>query len=117
MENNPAQQALNEMIDPYIRAMFGVYAMKGNVQLVLQDMGTQHGMNVTLGAAIIATPQRLATPGYVHELVVGDMIIRPRGKWASNKYVGYGAGNLFTSEAMFPEGHEVQTLDNGWKPK
>jgi hypothetical protein len=102
--------------DAYIKAMFGVYAIHAPVQLIMQDMGSENGQHRTLAAALISTPVRLLTEGYPHELVVGDMIIRPFGKWASaRKFVGRGLTGLVTSDAVFPQGHEVQTLENGWE--
>jgi hypothetical protein len=104
------------MDDVYIKAMFGIHALHTPVQLLMQDMGIERGHSLTLAAALISTPTRLVTEGYAHELIVGDMIVRPFGRWASaKKYLGYGLTGLIKSDAVFPDGHEVQTLDNGWE--
>jgi hypothetical protein len=104
------------MNDPYMKAMFGIHAVHVPVQLLMQAMGSENGRHLTLAAALISTPERLVTPGYTHELIVGDMVVRPFGRWASEKrWLGYGMTGLMTSEAVFPEGHEVQTLENGWE--
>lgn len=99
----------------YIKAMFGIHAVHAPVQMLLQDMGEDKGFHKTLAATFISTPTRLVAAGYPHELIVGDMVVRPFGRWASTKFRGYGIAGLVTSEAMFPEGHEIQTLDNGWE--
>jgi hypothetical protein len=52
--------------------------------------------------------------GAVHELIIGEMLIRPLGKFASTRYKGRGIAACLTGDAMFPYGHEVVTLDNGY---
>lgn len=105
------------MNDPYLKAMFGEHAIQMPVQFLMQHMGTHKSLgHLTLAAALVSTPTRLVTEGYTHELIIGDMVIRPFGKWASaKKYLGHGLTALVTSDAVFPEAHEVQTLDNGWE--
>lgn len=107
----------------YTKVMFGIHAMHVPCQLILQDQGrTPDGRYLTLVAGVIATTEPLLSEPArearcMHELIVGDMVIRPHGKWASKKFQGYGIAGLLMGEAMFPEEHEIQTLDNGYKPR
>lgn len=103
------------MTDPYMRAMFGCHAVQVPVQFLMQRMGDQDGKHITLAAALISSYAPLMTEGYAHELIVGDMVIRPFGRWGTaTRYQGYGITGLIKSDAMFPQGHDTQILDNGW---
>lgn len=104
------------MTDPYIRTMFGVHAVQVPVQFLMQRMGKREdGRHLTLAAALVSSFSPLMTEGYAHELIVGDMVIRPFGRWGtSTRLQGSGLTALVTSDAMFPQGHDVQILDNGW---
>lgn len=107
----------------YTKALYGEHAMRSATQLILQDMGLTHDnkyMTMIVGVMISDTPmlsEKAQELEYQNELIIGDVVIRPLGKWASNEYAGYGAEALLKSEAMFPDGYEIQTLENGYTPK
>jgi hypothetical protein len=107
--------------DPdWTQVMFGVHAMQSPCQLILQDMGQYpDGKYVTMVVGVLATTKPLLSEearqlNCPHELIVGDLVIRPHGKFASRNFIGFGAGGLLTGEAMYPEEYEHQTLDNGY---
>lgn len=107
------------MLD-YIKAMFGIHAMHVPCQVILQEQGkTSDGRYSTSAVCIFITDEPMLSEQAraercPHELIIGDLVIRPHGKFASRDYVGHGLGGLTTSMAMFPEGHTFQTLDNGF---
>lgn len=111
-------------MDPFIKAMFGCHAIHAPCQTMAQDQGrTKDGKYITLLASIVVTDEPFLSkearevPECCHELIVGDMVIRPQGKWAVPTCRGNGITSIITSSAMFPETHEIQTLDNGYKPR
>lgn len=105
------------------KTLYGEHAMHVPCQMLLQQQArTPGGKYLTVALVIMATDEpvlseQAMSEGCMHELIVGDMVVRPFGKWASKKFQGTGIAGLMTSEAMFPMGHEKQTLDNGYKPK
>lgn len=104
----------------FTKAMFGEHAIHVPCQIVLQEQGrTADGRYLTLVVGVVSSTEPILSPeaiarDFPHELIVGDMVIRPHGKWASAHFKGCGATGLVTSGAMFPDGHEIQTLDNGY---
>jgi hypothetical protein len=103
-----------------LKVMLGCHLMRAPGQILLQRGPVlEDGSHITTVAAILHTPELLFTPqavemGAQHELIVGEMLIRPAGKFASNKFAGWGIAGCLTGEAMFPRCHEVVTLDNGY---
>lgn len=107
----------------YIKAMFGIHAMHLPCQVLLQDQGkTPSGLYLAVGVVIVSSPDPILSEtarnlNAPHELVVGDMVLRPHGKWTGREYVGHGLAGLATSSAMFPDGWINQSLDNGYRAR
>ncbi len=105
----------------YTQAMFGVHAMHLPAQILLQDAGKTATGQYLVSAVMIASSTVPILSAVAlesnspHELIVGDIVIRPHGKWTGRNYIGYGLGGLITSEAMFPRCWDIQSLDNGFK--
>lgn len=112
---------MSESVD-YSKVLFGCHAMQAAGQFFIQEAyELPDGRYITSMVAIMVSDGPLISPeakahDACQELIVGDCVIRPHGKWTSRKYVGYGLASIVTSEAMFPQGHEIQTLDNGYEP-
>lgn len=109
------------MPDPMVQAMFGVHALQSPCQLVLQcdTKPNASGKWVTMVVGLIVTDEDPRSSGArqercLHELIVGDVVIRPHGKFASRHFVGSGAAALLTGGALFPDGHQFTTLDNSF---
>ena len=103
----------------WTKAMFGEHAMHLPGRLVFQEMGNTKGRHVVMVVGVLTSlspilSEKARELDCPHELIVGDFVLRPHGKFASRSFIGSGANALLTSKALIPEGHEHQTLDNGF---
>ena len=110
--------------DPYIQALFGQHAMRAACQIVLQKAGRlygeepdtlfRYGASVVLASTHELMSAEALARGDQQELIVGDVIIRPFGKWSDNRRWGRGLGSFFIDGSLFPEDWEHMNLDNGY---
>lgn len=103
------------------RAMFGAHALHGPCQIVLQSQGkTPDGRTLTAFVGVIVTeePALSAEARAIpteHELLIGDMIIRPLGKFSGREAIGHGLSGIATSSLLSDPGDwSYTTLDNGY---
>jgi hypothetical protein len=102
----------------YIKAMFGENARHLPMQIIFQDSGSQNG--VALAAFVGMSPNGMSNAarekGFTHELLVGDMVLRPRRTFGDNNHVGNGLAGLVTSGALFPHDWEYELVDGLYIP-
>ncbi len=104
------------MLDPatseaYLKAMFGENARKAAGWLVIQDAGTtEDGKPIHLIAGVVTGDLRHdGAEGFTHEMVVGEVVIRPHRAHAGNNYRGCGVSALLTAgEVWNPDNWERQ---------
>lgn len=79
----------------YTRVMFGQHAIHVRAWLVVQDAG--HGLVSFVGASCSVGPHPLRYGSeHTHQLVVGEIIVRPHRVTASSERKGHGLANLVT---------------------
>jgi len=97
------------------QVMYGCHAQHVNGQLIFQrtDQVARDGrevwsvVGIVVGFKASEKCEELKAP---HELVIGDMVIRPHQKYTGHDHVGAGASGLMKGNAMFPEGWSHQSF-------
>lgn len=102
----------------YTKVIFGQNAMHHACRLVLQDMGSVEkgkGKRLTIVVGYIVSEGEILTEkareiGSPHELIVGDLVIRPHQKYTGREFIGSGAANILTGGGFDPENWECQSF-------
>lgn len=83
----------SEFVDPYIRMMFGAYAIKIPMRLTVQDQG--EGIASFVG---ISNDTVRFGSAKTHQLVMCDAVIRPHLVLETDDFRGAGLGALATTQ-------------------
>lgn len=97
------------------KVIFGQKAMHYAGRIVLQDMGaTGTGKHLTVVVGYLVSDGPIISEGArsldsPHELIVGDMVIRPHEKYSGKEFVGAGVETILTGGALDPENWSRRT--------
>ena len=90
------------MSDDYVRAMFGAHAVHVPAWLYVQNQG--NGTVAFVGASRTQYPHPLRFGSErTHQLIIGEMIIRPHSVIGTDALIGHGLGALVTHPGGPPE--------------
>jgi hypothetical protein len=92
------------------QAINGQNARRGAGWVVIQDAGTTNDgrpIYAVVGVAV-GELRHEEGKGRTHEMVHGEVIIRPRAAYAGDKYKGAGAAGILTGNAYDPENWDQQ---------
>jgi hypothetical protein len=94
------------------RAMMGENARRAAGWVVIQDAGTtEDGRPIhCIVGVVVGDLRHEAGKGHTHEMVHGEVTIRPRAAYAGDKYRGHGAAAILTSDAYQPENWEKRLI-------
>lgn len=85
--------------DPYIRAMFGAHAIQIPFNLIVQGDPIKHP---DTASGVFQLRHPLAKQLYFgstkcHQLILGEIVLRPHLVIESDAFAGHGIGGLYTS--------------------
>jgi len=101
------------MGEAFIRMMFGCYAIHVPLNIIVQDMGDK----VSLCIAQVPGKRIRFGSDKIHQLILGDAIIRPHAVLESDLFKGMGAAAIATMDwrawynekvILNPSGMDVQ---------
>jgi hypothetical protein len=97
--------------DRYTRAIFGADAIRLPCQIILQESGDDR-QAITSFVGLMEGESRSENAirnDFPHELIIGEVIIRPREKYSGMNGVGKGLAGLAKSKHIFPGGWSHKT--------
>lgn len=106
---------INDDVD-YVKVFFGPHAIRVACRFVLQDAGTvPNGQTLTLvtgyvvsnGPILSEKAREIPSP---HELIVGDLVLRPHAKYTGKNFLGSGVEHLITGGSFDPEEWDVKSF-------
>lgn len=93
----------------YAQAVFGEHAVHVPAWVVVQDAGP--GLVSFIGASRVESPHPLRYGSdTVHQLIVGEVIVRPHTVTASNAGIGQGLENLARNPFIVADGDKILDL-------
>lgn len=94
------------------RAINGEHARRAAGWVVIQDAGqTDDGRPIYCVVGVLVGELRHEEgKGCTHEMVHGEVTIRPQAAYAGNRYRGCGAAAILTSDAHAPENWDKRLI-------
>ncbi len=80
--------------DPFTKAMFGQHAIHIPVNIIVQDMSSQGDGNITAVLQSSAGRPLMFGGKMTHQLIMGDMVLRPHLVVESDAFRGHGLSGL-----------------------
>ena len=81
-------------MDPYTRAMFGDNAVHCGANMIVQDAGGGRVLVVLQSTSGRPKHPLMFGSNHTHQLLMGDMVFRPRVVLGSNDFAGEGISNI-----------------------